>query len=628
MEAARAPRRPAPAAEEGYPPIGDYAIIGDCRTAALVSRTGSIDWLALPRFDSPTCFAALLDARRGGCFRIRPTSAYRTERRYVGHTNVLETTFHTAGGELRLVDLMPIASEAEKRRELLPEHEILRRVECVHGEVEVEVHYAPRPDYARVAPRLRQTPIGWLCEHRGMAVVLRGDIPLEPVGTGTTLSGRTSLRGGDVRFFSLVGAGPEPAISAPLGEHAEERIARSVRWWEEWAAACTYEGPWKEAVVRSALTLKLMTFAPSGAIIAAATTSLPEEIGGVRNWDYRFCWLRDASMTMRALLGLGYAEEGQTFLGWLLHATRLTQPELQILYDVYGETRLAERELDHLDGYRGSRPIRIGNGAAGQLQLDTYGAVVDAAYQFVRNGGSLERATRRVLTGFGEVICRLWQEADEGIWELRSGPRHHTLSRAMCWVTLDRLLRLHHSGHLTVPAAQFEEQRQAIRDDVETRGYNAEIGSYVTFLNGGSVDASLLLLPLYGYTDAADPRMRSTTAVIRERLARDGLLSRYRYDDGLPGTEGAFAICNFWAAECLARQGAFEDAVQVFERILRCANDVGLFAEEVDPETDALLGNFPQAYTHVGLIDAALCLTSRLGRRARPRPGQERGRRV
>lgn len=615
------------------PSIGDYAVIGDCRCAALVSRDGSIDWFALPRFDSPTFFAALLDSRRGGRFRIRPASPFEVSRRYVDFTNVLETTFRTDTGELRLTDLMSVADEAAMRGELLPDHEILRRAECVRGEVNVEVLYDPRPEYARRAARIHRSPIGWLCQHDRHAVVLMSDVPLErveprgpsesvaPRGSrgphrrrrqeARALGARVRLRAGDVRFFSLSTSDQEPAIAPPLGEHAELRLDRSLRWWENWAARCAYDGPYREAVVRSALTLKLMTFAPSGAVVAAPTTSLPEKVGGGRNWDYRFCWLRDASMTLRALFGLGYHEEGEAFMYWMLHATRLTRPELQILYDVYGETRLPERELPYLSGYRDSRPVRIGNGAADQLQLDIYGAVVDAAYRYVREGGRLNREMRQVLVGFGETVCRRWHEPDEGIWELRSGRQHHTLSRAMCWVALDRLLELHARGELETPAEHFARTADAIRDDVERRGFNPGLNSYVASLDGDEIDASLLLLPLYGYIDADHPRMRGTSAAIRERLGSGSLIYRYRYGDGLTGYEGAFGVCSFWSVECLARQGERDLALRDFDRLLAYANDVGLFAEQIDAESGEPLGNFPQAYTHIGLIGAALTLADR-----------------
>jgi GH15 family glucan-1,4-alpha-glucosidase len=598
-----------------YRPIGDYALVGDCRSAALVSRGGSIDWLCWPRFDSPSIFGALLDGRRGGCFRVAPVEPFTSMRRYQGPSAVLETTFRTASGLARLTDSMTVASEVDRTQHLSPDHELLRRIECLEGTVEIEVLFDPRPDYGRTVPTLIDRQVwGLMCERLGQVLALRSEIPLVP-GEGPGARGRVRLRAGEARTLSLTFDQGLPVVLAPLGSAAGERIARSRAWWERWMGGCRYDGPYADAVRRSAVTLKLLTYAPSGAVIAAPTTSLPEEIGGVRNWDYRYCWLRAASLTLRAFDDLGFTVEGEAFLSWVLHATRLTWPELHVLYDIYGEARIPEFVLDHLEGYARSAPVRVGNAAAGQLQLDTYGEVIDAAWRYCARGGRLDRTTTRTLVGLGRTVARRWREPDEGIWEPRSGRRHHTHSKAMGWVALDRLARLCEGHGVRAEAAEFARERAAIRDAIEAHGYNARLGSYVSVFDGERLDASLLQLSLMGYADPRSPQMRGTVARVRERLGANtgagwsGLLYRYLgEDDGLPGSEAAFGICSFWGVEALALEGEVEVARSDFERLLAYGNDVGLFAEEIDPASGAAIGNFPQAFTHVGLINAVVTM--------------------
>ncbi len=601
--------------EPGYPPIGDYALIGDCRSAALVSKRGSIDWLCLPRFDSPSLFGAILDRHKGGRFAVRPRGRFATTRRYVPDTNVLETTFTADRGRVRLLDLFPVASEEEKARELWPEHQVLRAVECLEGEVEVEVVCDPRPEYGTVVPRLTDRgPLGFWYEHDAEALCLRSEIPLAEREDRPGVHGTETLRAGERRYVSITFTDEEPAVLPTFGEAAERRIESSLEWWSRWAATCRYDGPHRDHVVRSALALKLLTFAPSGAVVAAPTSSLPEAIGGPRNWDYRYCWLRDASVTLQAFLDLGLHEEADAFLSWIVHSTRLTRPRLQILYDVHGETRIDERVLDHLEGYRGSRPVRVGNAAKDQLQLDVYGEVIDAAAQYVRRGFHLNPATATAIASLGKTVVRCWREPDEGIWEVRSGRRHHTYSKVMCWVALDRLLDLDEAGQLEVPRERYESECRAIREEVERHGFNRELGSYTSVFDDDQVDASLLLLARYGYADAAAERMRGTTRRIEERLRAAGLLYRYRsLDDGLEGGEGAFGIASFWHVDCLCRQGRRDEAEAIFDRLCERANDVGLYGEEIDPDTGECLGNFPQAFTHAGLIDAAMTLAADRG---------------
>jgi GH15 family glucan-1,4-alpha-glucosidase len=597
------------------PSIEEYALIGNGRSVALVSRAASIDWLCWPRFDSPAIFGALLDDAAGR-WRIAPRGSFQSSRRYLGHTNVLQTTFSTATGVARVTDFMPVSSEAYKQSALVPDHEIARIIECDRGRVELDLIFAPRPNYARTVARIREAGrLGIRVELRPGFLSLRTDIPLEPPRDGV-VSGRTTLHAGETQYCSLTYADDGPAIVPPLGAWTRDAVRRSIVWWEDWIARATYDGPGREAVLRSALVLKLLGYAPSGAIVAAATTSLPERVGGDLNWDYRFCWLRDASLTVRALLGLGFTEEAEAFVSWLLHATRLTRPALGILYDVYGRIPAPEQNLAHLAGYRGSVPVRINNDAAAQFQLDVYGEVIDAVAHIVDRGGTLDRSTQRMLRAFGAYICRHWRQPDEGIWEPRSGRRHHTHSRVLCWTALDRLLELHEKGFLGGAAVEaLRTERESIRVDVETRAWNAELGAYTAQLDGDQVDASLLRLPWYGFEEAASERMRNTYRRVRERLgAGNGLL--YRYRDGESPGEGAFGICGFWAAEYLALGGgSVREAEDLFLHLVGYANDVGLFAEEIDPDTGGALGNFPQAFTHIGLINAALSLARR--RRAR-----------
>jgi GH15 family glucan-1,4-alpha-glucosidase len=606
--------------------IGDYAVIGDGRSAAIVGRDGSIDWLCWPRFDSPAIFGAILDPAAGR-WRIAPVGSFRAERQYIRDTNVLQTRFETATGTLVLTDLMPVADEQEKDRSLMPEREILRLIQCERGEVELELVFDPRPGYGLRKGRLRSAGrLGVRVEIGAGLLVLRSDISLQIESDGVA-RGRARLSAGAAAHATLTFASDGPAVLPPLGEWSRAALERTVVWWRGWVSQLRYDGPRREAVIRSALALKLMVFAPSGAVVAAPTTSLPERIGGPLNWDYRFCWLRDASLTVRALFGLGYPDEAHAFISWLLQATRLTQPELRVLYDVHGNPPPPERILDRLSGYRGSRPVRIGNAAMAQRQLDVYGEVIDAVTHFVREGGTLDRSSERLLCALGEYVCRHWDQPDEGIWEPRSGRRNNTHSRVLCWTALDRLLQLHAQDHLRdAPVGRLLENREAIRRQVETHAWNSELQSYVAQLDGEELDATLLLLAWYGFQAADSERMRSTYRRIRERLgAGDALLYRYHTGDS-PG-EGAFGVCCFWAAEYLALGGGtVEEAQDLFERLCDYANDVGLFAEEIDPTSGAALGNFPQGFTHIGLINAALSLAKRLGgeapleRRVPPKP--------
>ena len=596
--------------------IGDYAIIGDCRSAALISLQGSLDWLCLPEFASPSIFGALLSQpARGetngsdpgtddsGRFAIRPAVAARVSRRYIPDSNVLETTFDTGDGIVRTVDLMPLPPP----RQIRPMTEILRIVEGVSGRVPVAFEITPRPDYGRIAPGLEQrAPTQWAWAWGSECLHFNADVRLNAVDA--RLLGQQLVTAGDRIFCSLAYTKGDIGVIAPLGPAAEQRLEDTLRWWRQWSSLARYAGPYRDGVVRSALALKLLTYALSGAVVAAPSTSLPESVGGDRNWDYRYCWLRDAALTMRAFVGLGYLDEARAFFDWMMHATRLTWPELRVLYDVYGRTALTEKELRHWRGFCDSRPVRIGNGAHTQLQLDVYGAVCLAAREFATATGKLERDAARLLRGFGESVCREWQQPDHGIWEIRGEPRQYTFSKAMCWTALDALIQLSERGLLDLRSGA-REARAALRELIETRGYNPGLRAYAATLDGTDVDASLLLLGCLGYADPASERMRGTYSRVHEKLARNGLLMRYEPGfDGFAAPEGAFGICSFWAIDNLAKRGDREEAHRAFRHVTGFANDVGLLAEEIDPDSGVLLGNFPQAYTHVGVINAALAM--------------------
>jgi GH15 family glucan-1,4-alpha-glucosidase len=592
-----------------FPKIQDYALIGDCRSAALVSNRGCIEWLCWPRFDRPSIFAAILDRERGGHWLITPTQPYRVRRKYLGDSNVLYTEFICLGGSAGLTDLMAIASEEHKEKFPIPEHEIIRELECASGEVEFRFDFHAIADYGLKRVKLRTAGrLGTRVEVDGAVYWLRSTHPLTI--DGDRVQGVIRLRAGEKAQFALTYGEYAPMVLPPLGEITSLRMQNSIDWWHQWARRAKYDGPYRDLVVRSALALKALAYSPSGAVIAAATTSLPEHIGSSLNWDYRYCWLRDASLSTRSLLGLGYWDEADSFLNWMLYATALTRPQLLIMYNLFGENAPKEIELDHLSGYRGSRPVRIGNGARSQLQLDVYGEVVDAAAQFAHSGGEFDRSTQRVLRGIGKYVCEHWSEPDEGIWESRGGRRPHTNSRLMCWVALDRLIRLSHQKLLAgAPIDEYKRERTKIYRDIKQHSWNQRLGSYTGELGGDSVDAATLLMSYYGFEKPDGDRMRSTYRVIRERLGTsNGLIYRYRPQQ----PEGAFGICGFWEVDYLALGGAsLDDARKLFERQCAFANDVGLFAEEIDPDTGDALGNFPQAFTHVGLISAALTLHER-----------------
>ncbi|MEK9284657.1 MULTISPECIES: glycoside hydrolase family 15 protein [unclassified Bradyrhizobium] len=608
-------RQTSRAGEIHQPEIKDYAIIGDCRTAALISREGSLDWLCLPNFSSPSAFARLLDPAAGH-FSIKPHSSFVVERHYVHATAVLETTFATDSGIVRLIDLCPISDSVGS---LSPMREILRIVEGVAGSVDLDIEFAPRPHYGRARPPIRKlTDAVWRCGCADELLLLNSNVDLLYDGAMLKAAFRTTV--GERQYFSISYVERDVGTIAPVGPDADARCDDTIAWWRDWSRACNFQGRERDAVLRSAIMLKLMTFCLSGAIIAAPTTSVPEAIGGERNWDYRYCWLRDAGLTMSSLVDLGFHEEASAYLGWLLHATRLTRPNLNSLYDVYGRSNLREWTVDWLAGYLNTAPVRVGNDAITQLQLDVHGQVIAAAHIFAASGSELSPLEARMLVGFGDVICKRWREPDNGMWEIPGSRRPYTFSKAMCWVALDRLMSLHDRGAIDIGSREnrFRRTRAEIAECIEARGFSTELNSYTAELGGAEIDAAMLLLICFGYTRASDSRMVSTYNLLEKELGCDGLLYRYRPGyDGLSSREGAFGIVSFFAVVHLAERDFVQEAVQRFDRLCGFANDVGLFGEEIEPRSGRALGNYPQAFTHVGLIYSALAIE-----RARRRAGQ------
>jgi GH15 family glucan-1,4-alpha-glucosidase len=585
-----------------YPPLRDYALIGDGRTAALISRAGSIDWWCLPDLDSPSVFGAHLDAERGGRFTLGPEDRAEVRRRYVPDTNVLETTFTTATGRVRVTDAMTLPGGR-----LEPLRELARRVEGLDGRVPMRWRVEPRFGYGLARMRIEPRVPFPVATGAGTAVAVcawdAGHVECDATG----MAGRFEARPGTRATLAVSAAYGEPLVF-PGRDDVEQRIDATAAFWRSWSTRLRYTGPWREAVVRSALALKLLVFAPSGAIAAAATTSLPERIGGERNWDYRFSWIRDSSFTLESLLQLGCESEAKAFFWWFMHATQRTLPRLNVFYRLDGATHAPEVTLP-LDGYRGSRPVRVGNGAAEQVQLDTYGELVDAVYQFVQKGHRLRLDTGGDVARIADFVCAQWRRPDAGIWEVRAEPRHHTQSKAMCWVALDRAVKLARAGQ--VPSGHLDRwtgEAAAIRHFLDAHCWSDRQRSYVGYAGTEHLDASLLLLAIMRYDEPESPRLRATVQAVRRELAVGPLLRRYTGDDGLVGGEGAFTCCSFWLVEALGITNQRADAEHLMAELLALGNDVGLYAEEVEPSTGAFLGNFPQGLVHLALISAAIAM--------------------
>lgn len=583
--------------------IEDYALIGDCHTAALVGRNGSIDWLCVPRFDSGACFAALLGTPDHGRWIVAPTEhPHRVTRAYRGDTLVLETTVETTSGAVMVIDCMPVRTATP---------DVVRIVRGLRGTVRMHTELIVRFDYGSITPWVRREE-GGICAVAGPDTLhLRTPVPLK--GEGWTTSGEFEVSAGDEVPFML--SWHPSHESAPPRLDPVHVLEATARWWREWARHCTYQGQWRDAVVRSLITLKALTYMPTGGIVAAPTTSLPEHIGGQRNWDYRYCWLRDSTFALTALMQSGYLEEARAWRSWLLRAVAGRADDLHIMYGIGGERRLPECELPWLPGYEHSSPVRVGNGAYDQFQLDVFGEVLDCLHlgrHFGLHGDDagdwhIERELLRRL----ETV---WDEPDEGIWEVRGPKRHFTHSKLMAWVAFDRAIKDVERHGLDGPVERWRHLRTQIHHDICVRGFDPARNTFVQSYGATDVDAALLMMAEVGFLPATDPRMAGTVAAIEQDLLRDGFVDRYQTSsgiDGLPTGEGAFLLCTFWLADNYALMGRSADAHRIFEGLLAIRNDVGLLAEEYDPITRRHLGNFPQAFSHLGLINTARNLTQR-----------------
>ncbi len=592
-------------------PIADHALLSDRHSAALVTRDGSIDWLCFPRFDSESAFASILDDE-AGYWSIRPTAPGTTTRSYVEGTMALQTTFHTDEGTLELLDALELGASTDPHRlgENAP-HTLLRGARCTSGRVTIEMVCRPRPEYGLVVPVLADIDSGVV------ATGGSGRLTLSLPGPARSFDGEIrvqfTLDAGQHRYFALQRTRlGEPLPGAYSQDEVAAGLAATTASWREWSAIHqSYDGPWRELVHHSGRVLQALTYQPTGAIVAAATTSLPEEIGGERNWDYRYSWVRDASFTMKALWVAACPDEAHEFFSFIAAAAAHSSPgrHLQIMFGIGGEHDLSERILPQLTGWRGSGPVRVGNDAWDQPQLDVYGELLDAAFLLRKQLGEIEPATRTFLIALADAAASQWQQPDNGIWEVRGAPRHFLYSKLMCWVALDRAIAMAEQLHATHRIAEWSEVATQIRAAILEKGWNEEAGAFTQSFESPELDASALMLPIVGFLPASDPRVLATADAIIERLTdARGLVYRYQTDtgvDGLDGNEGTFLLCTFWLARVLAAGGRCGEARDVFERAVSHINDVGLFAEEIDSETGEQLGNFPQAFSHVGLINAA-----------------------
>jgi len=604
--------------ENEYKDISDYAIVGDLKTCALVGIDGSIDWFCTPRFDSPSVFGALLDIKKGGRFGINPKEdSYEVNQHYEDLTNILVTEFRTGAGSLVLTDFMPCFKVGKA---MVLSGEIHRRIQCTSGTIDIEVAVKPRMNYASVIPEAKYFPgVGYTFASETPEIMQRlallTPLEFEQLEKGTLLKTITLKQSERVDLVLRYGGTRMEYHHDP---HTELKLNETREYWRRWANRARYSGKWKEEVLRSALALKLLIYSPTGAIVAAPTTSLPEEIGGIRNWDYRFSWIRDSSFVLWAFHSLGYKEEAFSYMDWLMSIFYLSEDNLQIMLGIGGERDLTERSLPHLEGYRRSSPVRVGNSAWDQFQLDLYGVLLDALYFSHKHGGAIEKKIfEQLVRPLVDSMLKQWNRPDCGIWEVRGEKKHFVYSKMWCWVALDRAVKIANMESMTEEARDWTELRDKIRDEIINRGYDKSIGSFVQSYGSKDLDAANLLMPQVRFLEATDPRIISTIDLAKEKLMKNGkFVYRYLSEDGLPGKEGAFLICSFWLVNCLTMAGRLKEAEDLLNSLIELSNHVGLFSEEVDLSTGKMLGNFPQAFTHMGFITAATALDRAIARRA------------
>jgi GH15 family glucan-1,4-alpha-glucosidase len=592
-----------------YPPISDYGYISDCHSAALVSRSGSVDWCCMPRIDSKSCFGRLLGWDHGGYCMICPASAFTVSRRYLSDSLILETTFASESGRAKLLDCFTMREGGTHH----PHNQFLRIVEGISGNVDFRAEIVPRFDYGSIKPWIRRTKHGDYKAIGGSdGLFISGDIALD-MKERHDLEGRFTIAQGQRKRLSLVWNLPEnldgTPIKAPSAEELDNRLQQTIDWWNDWTGRYSFNGRWSEYVLRSATVLKGLTNAPTGAIAAAATTSLPEAPKSSRNWDYRFSWIRDSSFVVRSLFELGYIKEADGFRRFIERCAAGSADQLQILFGVGGERRLHEFEIEGLEGYDGDSPVRAGNAAESQLQLDMYGELLDLAWQWHVHGRSPDDDYWNFLESLINRTAAQWTQPDKGIWEMRGSPRHFVQSKVMCWAAMDRGIKLARDLKRNAPLDTWSKTRDEIRRAVEEKGYDSGKGVFIQAFDQPKIDAALLLLPLVGFVAYDDERMIRTTDAVRRDLSDNGLIRRYPYGiDEMEGKEGAFLACSFWLAECLAGQGRVHETCEVFEAALATANDLLLFSEEYDVQARQMLGNFPQGLTHLSLISAAVAV--------------------